>query len=282
MVQVDAFWSYGIGAGFALAAAQQLCDRAPGPGPASSRWTRFANPYLCGTLLYLSLLFVPSGIWLLWQFPRWETMHADIALPAWLAAGFALTNVALGALGFETTRRLLVRNRLGVACTQLLVPYYALFLVLVHGWDGTGYRRFLSATPSDLRHFDEQPLTRHVLDWLTSDVAVTLGAMGVVLIPILLAMGVHWHTLGARGRGVTSPWPGVTLVGLGLAAVLVLCPGVAIVSSVLVHALGWAAGAAVVASVTAALILAVRPLFAALVPPLILRPEAPAAPGQEP
>ena len=46
-------------------------------------------------------LFVPSGVWLLWRFPSWETMHAgDRSLPAWLVAAFVATNATQGVLGF--------------------------------------------------------------------------------------------------------------------------------------------------------------------------------------
>jgi len=93
MVQVDIFWSYALGAGFAASASRQLKEKD----------TPFQNDYFTYTLLYLSCIFAPSGIYLLWQFPHWETMqvatcHGD--LPAWLVALFAITNITQGILGF--------------------------------------------------------------------------------------------------------------------------------------------------------------------------------------
>ena len=64
---------------------------------------------LTATVLFLGCVFVPSGVWLLWRFTSWETMHAAAGpadLPAWLVAAFALTNVTQGVLGYMVTRAL--------------------------------------------------------------------------------------------------------------------------------------------------------------------------------
>src|SRR6266542_2776013 len=119
MVQVDVFWSYGIGASFALAAAHQLreADRAAAGEPAATGI--LSDRHLTATLLYLSALFVPSGAWLLWGFPSWETMHAaDSTLPAWLVALFVATNTTQGVLGYLVTKRLLLRGRPRLAYLQ--------------------------------------------------------------------------------------------------------------------------------------------------------------------
>ena len=60
MVQVDVFWSYGLGATFALAASKQLVARRR-EVVEDRRWT---DPYLLKTLLFLALVFVPSGVYL--------------------------------------------------------------------------------------------------------------------------------------------------------------------------------------------------------------------------
>ena len=75
MVQVDVFWAYGIGASFATAATYRLAGR---PGAPRRRVLRWSDPYLMGTVLYCSVLFAPSGTWLLWGFPDWETMHCRV------------------------------------------------------------------------------------------------------------------------------------------------------------------------------------------------------------
>lgn len=256
MVQVDVFWAYGMGSGFALAAARQLRT------DERDREGLLTNRYFTGTLLYLALLFAPSGVWLLWAYPSWETMHAgDRGLPAWLVALFAATNVTQGALGFWVTERLLVHGRVRAAVAQLVCAYAGFFFILVHGWDGAGYRRFFSASPADLRAWGSVPAGRLVAHWLGSGVALTLYGMGLVLIPVLLYLTARWHAAGrgtaagaryaaGRGAGAGARFAAATLgliFGLGL--------GVAIAASVLVHLAGWVAGGVLAAGLLAAILL---------------------------
>jgi O-antigen/teichoic acid export membrane protein len=99
MVQVDVFWSYAFGAGFAMAAARQLIeDREKNDG------NFFENKYFTHTLLFLAIIFVPSGGSLLWGFPDWETMQVAYdhhSIPAWLVSAFYVTNITQGLLGFS-------------------------------------------------------------------------------------------------------------------------------------------------------------------------------------
>src|SRR5262245_7480883 len=125
MVQVDVFWAYGIGAGFAVAASHQL---AAGP-----RRPLLREPQAVSTLLYCGLLFAPSGAWLLWAFPGWETMQVaatHAALPGWLVALFAITNVSQGLLGFWVARELIRRGRVYAAFLQVGLGYAAMFFIL--------------------------------------------------------------------------------------------------------------------------------------------------------
>src|SRR5215212_10227092 len=101
MVQVDVFWSYAIGAGFAVAATRQIARSAATSRSTPDRWQRLNSPYWVATVLYCALLFAPSGVYLLWAFPDWETMqvaHNHTSLPAWLVTIFAITNVTQGML----------------------------------------------------------------------------------------------------------------------------------------------------------------------------------------
>ncbi|GDY33877.1 hypothetical protein [Gandjariella thermophila] len=261
MVQVDVFWSYGIGSGFALAAARQLQARRPAGTPAargldaSAFWT---NPYLLAGTLYLALLFAPSGIWLLWGFPDWETMQVardHSALPAWLVAGFAVTNISQGVLGFWVTERLVLRGRRYTAFLNMVLGYFGMFFILVHGWDGRGYQRFFSASRAVFGAWPATPTAGDALTragtWLTSPVALTLAGMAVVIVPALLVPMVSWLRSG-RPAGDRVPGP-VALTGGILAAIFGLGLGGAIVASILVHVLGWWLGA--VAAVVAAWIL---------------------------
>ena len=66
MIQVDIAWQYAFGALFATAAVTQLknTDRA---------W--WDNKYFIVSLLFSAILFVPTGTYLLWEFPHWESMQ---------------------------------------------------------------------------------------------------------------------------------------------------------------------------------------------------------------
>jgi hypothetical protein len=194
MVQVDVFWSYGIGAGFAYAAKPQLQRYEPTPN--NGGW--LANPYFTRNLLYLSLLFAPSGLYLLLQFTQWETMQAlDKDMPAWLVTAFAITNITQGMLGFWVTYKLIRAGRDYLAFLQPMLGYFCMFLILVHGWDGKGYQRFFSEDRATFLQWTPA----HIPTWLTSPVALTLGVMGLVLIPVMLAWMLRFAREGARVAG---------------------------------------------------------------------------------
>ena len=252
MVQVDVFWSYGLGATFAVASSRQLLARRRaaalqaeeelsgaeervGP-PAHSRWR---DPYLMRTLLFLALVFAPSGVYLVWQFPSWETMHVgDRDMPAWLITAFAVTNVTQGLLGFWVVERLLAAGRSYLAYLQILVGYLGMFFILVHGWDGRGYQRFFSPTHQDFVNWDGDWMA-----WLTSDVALTLLGMGMVLVPLLVWAAVGWQREGYPLAPPEARRPGATaIVALTMATVFAAGLGLSIAASLLIHALGTAAG----------------------------------------
>jgi hypothetical protein len=106
-----------------------------------------------------------------------------------------------------------------------------MFFILAYGWDGTGYRLFFSAGPADWRSG-----RLDVGGFLGSDVALTLYAMAVVLVPLLLWMQASWW--GGRPARTTALIL-VTIFGLGL--------GTAVAATVLLSTLGVAAGTAAVA-----------------------------------
>jgi hypothetical protein len=254
MVQVDVFWAYGLGAGFAVAASRQLrarqalraADEHALEGAAVPEGARvphlWQTPWFVATLLFMALLFAPSGIYLLWEFPSWETMHAgDRSLPAWLVVAFAITNVTQGLLGFWVVERLLAYGRTYLAYLQPIAAYFGMFFILVHGWDGEGYQRFFSPTEADYLAWDG--------DWsafLTSDVALTLAGMGVVLLPVLFLIELRSMLGGYRIGGAFTPdgrAPGaLALLALKLACVFGVALGAAVGASLLVHALGWVLG----------------------------------------
>ena len=257
MVQVDVFWSYGLGSSFALAASKQLAaERAQNRGLLDS-------PYFAKTLLFLSLLFAPSGAWLLWSFPSWETMHAGSReLPGWVVSAFAATNVTQGALGFAVVYLLVARRRLWAAWLHWFFAYLAMFFILVHGWDGHGYRRFFSSTRADFLGWRGDWST-----WLTSPVALTLYGMGGVLVPTILWTLSRWITANDPPHARRAKLP---IALLALVVVLGASLGSAIAASLCIHALGWIAGTLVFAVGLYAIALRprgiFRPLFRSLFP----------------
>jgi hypothetical protein len=246
MVQVDIFWSYAFGAGFAAAASRQLAAKAKEAAEQGRVESLLENRYFAITVIYLAALFAPSGIGLLWAFPSWETMHAgDRDLPTWLVLLFAITNITQGMLGFWVTRRLLLAGKTFLAALQMPIGYFGMFFILVHGWDGTGYRRFLSANKEALANWKLSSIPH----FLISDVALTLYGMGIVLLPVMFALMSRWILQG-QGEGTCAqehcPWR----VSRKIARVILGGSlGLAIIASILVHLLGWLGGALVFAAV---------------------------------
>ncbi|SCK45876.1 hypothetical protein [Streptomyces sp. WMMB 322] len=286
MVQVDVFWAYGIGAGFGTAAAFHLRNSGA-TGPAGRSGPQRPSPWLLATALYCGMLFAPSGIWLLWSFPDWETMQvADGhgALPGWLVALFALTNVSQGLLGYEVARRLIVRGRVYAAFLQTGAGYLGMFLILVHGWDGRGYQRFFSPGREEFAEWPEShgpgELLSRAGDWAGSPVGLTLAGMGVVLLPVLFWLLVTAIRSGQREAG--APVNSASrIVGTFLLAVFGLALGSAVLTSVLVHQLGWWAGTPVAALVVWGLVLRRETGAAHRVFGLLGLPDAPKSRGPE-
>ncbi len=190
MVQVDVFWSYAIGAGFAASASRQLKKEFDLSG--GKAW--FTSRYFVYTVLFLACLFAPSGVYLLWNFPQWETMqvaasHGDI--PAWLVALFAITNITQGILGYWIAYRFIQKGRFKAAWGQVLIGYFFMFFILIYGWNGTGWQRFLyDASMHNGALWS--PGMNDGAAFLASHVALTLYGMGVILGPFLLYPMIRW------------------------------------------------------------------------------------------
>jgi hypothetical protein len=234
MVQVDVFWAYGWGASLAAAAGRPLLQREQ---PLESR-------YFVSTLLFLSLIWAPTGMLLLLRHPSWETMQAAAQLSSlseWLILAFGITNVTQGILGFWVGQWLLRNGRQYLAQLNWIAGYFGMFFILLYGWDGLGYDRFLydrdmlSGSPAwvpgvALRTAGGAlPALWH---FLHSSVAMTLYTDGVYLLPPFFWLTTRWRTEAALAEGATVPPPaavriatylgGALGVGLGSAAVCAL------------------------------------------------------------
>jgi len=244
MVQVDIFWTYALGASFAASAGRQLKEEVEnGNSPFDTR-------YFLKTLLFLSILFVPSGVCLLWAFPGWETMFAgDRNLPAWLVTLFCVTNITQGILGYWVAYKLVQRGHLTWAHMQWILGYLCMFFILVHGWDGTGWKRFFYAgNVEEWRAGVFYPLWAFAY----SKVALTLYAFGVLILPIMFSWMSRWIREGYGIAGVNpvraSGNDPRRVVRLILKLIFVWTLGSAILASILVHLFGWLWGLAVFAA----------------------------------
>ena len=279
MVQVDVFWSYAFGAGFAMAAARQLKqDREKNNG------NFFENKYFTHTLLFLAILFVPSGASLLWAFPDWETMQVAItkdSLPVWLVTAFTITNITQGILGFWITYALLMKNKKYLAFLQVWIGYFFFFFILVHGWDGLGYQRFFSVDHIQFQSGNWQ--WSNALSWATCPVALTLYFWGIFLIPWLLGLCISWIIDGYQ-IGDVDVERAKKATKLGVAwrlgkLMFVYGLGMAIGASLLIHgfeklmgsvALGWLLGGGVFAILAYAIVLRRKGLYYRFADSLIL------------
>ena len=241
MVQVDVFWSYALGATFASAACRQLKDDDK----------PFYNKYFVYTVLYLACIFAPSGVYLLWNFPHWETMqvarsHADI--PAWLVVVFAVTNITQGILGYWVCYKFIQKGRYYAAHLQWFLGYLCMFFILLYGWDGTGWQRFLyDATMHGGTLWS--PGIHDGLGFITSNVCLTLFVMGLFVIPFMGVPVAVWIKEGARmddslpGGIVPEGMAGSTKIwNLLLVGVFVFSLGSSAIAAIIVHFIGKAAG----------------------------------------
>lgn len=195
MVQVDVFWSYGLASGLALAAKRQLKEE-------KSPWV---NKYFIATMLWTACVFAPSGAYLLWAFPYWETMfvaRTHTSIPAWLTAAFSLTNITQAWLGYYVTYRLIQAGKDRLAAFQTIWSHAAMLFILVIGWDGTGLKRFLYAGTGDEWYAG---VPYEWTAWFSSPVFYALLGMAVVFIPSYFFMVVRWNREGRERFSAARP-----------------------------------------------------------------------------
>lgn len=227
MVQVDIVWSYAFGATFAAAAARQLEKEEK---PFNNKWYIFI-------LLFLSIFFAPSGLYLLWEHTQWETMQVATTfsdIPAWLVTIFAVTNITQGILGYWTTWRLVKKKNYYGAHANWMVAWIIFWFILVCGWDCTGYQRFTYDMSVNGGELWTAGKTMGISFFYASRVWWTLVVMGVCFAPMLIYGFVNFTREGAK-MDRTIPHDGVPGVPRILifyfATQWVVCLGLAILAA---------------------------------------------------
>ncbi len=194
MVQVDVVWAYAFGAAFAAASAREIEEQ---PRP-------FQDKCFTRLLVFLSVFFAPSGLYLLWQYPRWETMQvADLLgdIPAWLVVVFSVTNITQGILGYWVGYGLIKKAGRYAAHVNWMVAWILFWFILVCGWDTTGWQRFLYDSTS--AGGESWSPGKHMgFGFFTSNVFMSLVAMGFMFTPMLVQGIVAPHVDGWMRR----PW----------------------------------------------------------------------------
>ncbi|MER7171155.1 hypothetical protein [Streptomyces mesophilus] len=246
MIQIQAalFWAYAIGATFAVAAGRQLqiWERlSVGEGPRTR--SRVANPYLTLTLLFATVLLVPTGLFLLWQNPSWATMQvADAHGGIW--AGFVLFYAGgvpvATLLGFTAAQALVLMGAGYWAYLQTVGGYFLVFGTLIHGWDGSGYARFFSTGARDFADWPKDSVVNNVLDFLTSGTFLALLLLGAAVIGTMLVTEISWLMEGwdLPGGDEDRKVPRILAIAIAAAGVYGLPFVGALVASGLVRLLG--------------------------------------------
>jgi len=240
MVQVDVFFSYAMGSGFALAACRQLIKkREEGDGKP------FDNTYFTRTLLFLAIFILPGNLTLLWGWPSWETMHVSTyaSIPAWFITVFCLVSVGLGILGFWVTYQLLIRKRFYLAFLQMALGYFLLCFMLVNGWDKTGYQRFFSVTKEEFLSWQWSNATTFLTSGLFLAVVILFGIGG----PLLFYWFTKWmkrgYAVSEDVNKVRAAHTGIIkIAALLLVGVLGSALAFAVIATLLIAYLGWILG----------------------------------------
>src|SRR4051812_39232963 len=125
MVEVDVFWAYGWGASLAVAAGRQLRKE---PKPLETK-------YFAATVLFLALVWAPTGMLLLLRHPSWETMQVAPSfggINEWLVLGFGITNITQGIVGFWVGTLLIRRGNWHLAQLNWIAGYFGMFFILLY------------------------------------------------------------------------------------------------------------------------------------------------------
>lgn len=195
MVQVDVFWAFGIGASFAVSAHRQIKkENSEGKKWYESRFFRY-------NLLFHSLVFVPSGVYLLWANTGWETMYMlNKNMPAIIPCLFTMTNMLCAILGYWVAYRFITARNMKLANATWLFGWGMLVLILSIGW-----RRFTYAGTfedwngniSSWYSYIPEPVKQYAItDFFSSHIFWALIGMGVIFVPAMVIPILKWLNEG--------------------------------------------------------------------------------------
>jgi hypothetical protein len=206
MLYVDFFWTWGIGAMFAVAAARQLKQE-------KDIWV---NKYFIQLVLFMAIDFGATGTVLLWTNPAWETMQVYWMLediPLWFVLLWLVSNVVLPIISYGWSFKLIKQGKTYQAMLVSLAGYVLFFFMLFYGWDGTGYQRFFYDATGTL--LEPNPLripwvegTSLGLAWFGSHIAITLYILAIFFLIPHFYFCCKWAVDGARQDAeITSKVP---------------------------------------------------------------------------
>lgn len=243
MVQVDIVWSYAFGASFAAAAAHQLKNESK----------PFTTKYFVFTLLFLSILFAPSGIYLLWEHPQWETMQVATSkddIPSWLVTLFAVTNITQGILGYWVSYKLAKSKKIFESHLNWIIAWIIFWFILVCGWDCTGWQRFLYDMSVNNGQLWTKGTHMGISFFYASRVWWTLVVMGLFFAPMLIKGYILFIREGVQAqqsidkKNLPSPIKILTII---FGTQWVMCLLVAIIASLIVMELYSITGSLLIA-----------------------------------
>lgn len=241
MVQVDVFWAYAFGGSLGVASGIQLAKEAK----------PLYTEYFVKSLLFLALVWAPTGLLLLIKHPSWETMQVannfqDI--PPWIVLAFGFTNVTQGILGFIVSQRLMAKGKYYLASINALSGYFGMFFILLYGWDGLGYDRFLydrdtlvgspAWTPgASGTSFNITEFITSVTNFLQSGVFVTLMIDAVILFPPFV-ISLIFIKQAYKGLGIKNEPSNISLIIYYAAVILIGTLASAAISALTVNFVG--------------------------------------------
>ncbi len=230
VVRTDVVWSYAFGASFAAAAYHKLKNES----------RPFTTKYFVFTLLFLSILFAPSGIYLLWEHTQWETMQVATSkddLPSWLVTLFAVTNITQGILGYFVSYKLIKAKKIFGAHCNWIAAWIIFWFILVCGWDCTGWQRFLYDVSVNNGQLWTPGTHMGISFFYASRVWWTLVIMGLFFAPMLINGYISFIREGAKvelsmdGKNLPSPIKIITII---FGTQWIICLLVAIIASLIV------------------------------------------------